>query len=402
MANDGVTRNADSGGAPGHKVVQDASFSSSSSNDEERRQGGTSAEAAGVARGVSRSILRSPIGQLPRRRIPIRRVARVSDRVATGWDWYSTAVESTTTTSTSATTTTSTTFKNGDTTTTTGKSHMRERVLRVVQGWRQEYWPRVKTFTRSIAKNTLLGLVVFETYGSVISRMAPEGTTSADLRQQQKQQDEESTTKLSINSILNTDIESVIVDRTLIDDEHENQVVQDSLDEYARASLSVHVGAGLAAGSVHGVVVSVLESKALLAASRPTISHFLHITAAQTLYHGLSHSLLFGSYEGIKRILIHNLYSVDNSTEYYGAGYLASFVVAGGVAGQVQHVSSHYGEQYLEMRGLEYGSTAVAHSSSFSSVFRSMARPALRQTLRAFPPAAIGFVAFEYGKKFAA
>jgi hypothetical protein len=274
-----------------------------------------------------------------------------------------------------------------------------ERVIRVVQGWRQEYWPRIKTFTRSIARNTLLGLVVFETYGSVISRMAPAGTTTPDVKRQQQQ---ESTTKLSIDSILNTDIESVIVDRTLIDDDAEKLVVvQDSLDEYARASLSVHFGAGLAAGSLHAVAVSVLESKTLLAPSRPTISHFLHITAAQTLHHGLSHSLLFGSYEGIKRILIHNLYSVDTSTQYYGAGYLASFVMAGGVAGQVQHVASHYGEQYLDIRGLEHGSTAVAQSSSFPSIFRSMTRPALRQTLLAFPPAAIGFVAFEYGKKFA-
>ena len=61
-------------------------------------------EAAGVVRGVGRSVLRAPIGRLPkmsrggsgilRQRVPIKTVARVSDRISTSYDWYTSAVDS--------------------------------------------------------------------------------------------------------------------------------------------------------------------------------------------------------------------------------------------------------------------------------------------------------------------
>ena len=72
-------------------------------DDDERSDDGPSSEAAGIVRGISRSIrgvFRFPgIGRLPRQvvkqRLPVRRVAKVSDRLSTGLDvWYS-AVDAT-------------------------------------------------------------------------------------------------------------------------------------------------------------------------------------------------------------------------------------------------------------------------------------------------------------------
>ena len=75
------------------------------SNDDDDGRGRTSSEAAGVVRGLSRSIkgatgslFRFPaIGRLPRQvakqRLPVRRVAKMSDRLSTGLDLFSSAVD---------------------------------------------------------------------------------------------------------------------------------------------------------------------------------------------------------------------------------------------------------------------------------------------------------------------
>lgn len=75
-----------------------------SSSVDENHAHNASAEAAGIVRGfarsVGRSVARLPIGSLPRRavfrrRLPVRQVAKLSDRIATGLDLFSSAVEST-------------------------------------------------------------------------------------------------------------------------------------------------------------------------------------------------------------------------------------------------------------------------------------------------------------------
>lgn len=80
-------------------------FMHESDDDQDR----TSSEAAGIVRGISRSIrgargsiFRFPaIGRLPRqavvkqRRLPVRQVAKLSDRISTGLDVLSTAVDAT-------------------------------------------------------------------------------------------------------------------------------------------------------------------------------------------------------------------------------------------------------------------------------------------------------------------
>jgi hypothetical protein len=270
----------------------------------------------GAARSLGRSILKSPVGSLPhravfRQRLPLRQVAKFSDRLATGYDWWTTAVEST---------------PDG--------------------GKKNQVWPRVKTFSMTLVKNTLLGAAVFESYGYIVGELAPAG----NVEEESAEDDDEGFLKAP--------------------------------DAFERASLPIHIGAGFAAGSVHGILMTVLESS--------TVPMYRNI-----LLHASAHSVLFGSYEFLKRMLVEEMYVIESGTQIYGGGYLAAFGVAGGIAGQLQHISSHYLELWLGI------SNAVVHPGDTGALarMRGMA-PAIRPTLGAFLPSCIGFIAFEYGKKF--
>ena len=365
--------------------------------------GDLGAEAGGVVRGLSRSILRSPIGRLPRRRMPIRQVARVSDRLSTSMDWYASAAESSTNDNDISTNVSS--KKNESTRKDRTRRRLVGRITSMTKYWTQTGWPRLKNFTINVTKNTVLGLAVFETYGYVVSTMAP---TEVDH--------DDDTIVIDRTLVVDTDVDDGINDD---DDEDETSVVviEDEIDEYARASLPIHFGAGFLAGSVHGIASGLVDGPTLGAATTSSPSAVtVRAMASYTMYHAMSHSCLFGAYEGTKRSLLHQLYKFDHSTEYYGPGYLTVFGVAGGLAGSIQHVVSHYGEHCLSTMSVK---TSVGNatqdtnvrlksrpltSHGVSSIFytlKSTPVPAVRPALWAFPPAAIGFIAFEYGKKFA-
>ena len=307
-------------------------------SEEQQAHGDLSGEAAGVVRGVSksvgrsvgRSVLRAPIGRLPkssttagrgilRQRVPIRQVARVSDRVATGWDWYSAADEAT-------------------------GEYTKQQPSR---------WVRVRSFATNLVKNTILGMAVFESYGYVVGKLAP----ATEIQPHNFQ-----------------------IVRQLVDDES-SEIIMDEPDEYARASLPAHFVSGYIAGSIHGVGSTVFEGHPA------NVGRF---GVLNTLHHSFAHALLFGTYEGIKRIILNQVHAVDDGTQYFGAAYLTAFGIAGGLAGQIQHLASHYTEQILGLSDVSLRISA-----------RSMLAPTLRPLLTAFPPSAIGFIAFEYGKKFA-
>lgn len=314
-----------------HRQNNDEESSSSSDSGH-----GLSSEAAGVVRGISRTIARgiakSPlVGRLPqpaaaaksasrllRQHVPIKQVARVSDRVSTSLDWWSTAAQ------------------------------VHERST----------WGRLRAFTLNLVKNTVLGMVVFETYGYLVGQLAPAefDGNDEDARVYQQQ-------------------------HVLVDDETE-KVLIDEPDEFARASLLAHFGAGSVAGSLHGLLSSTLE--------RHHGQGFVRHTVLNTLHHSLAHSLLFTTYEASKRLILEQLHQVDHQTTYFGGAYLTAFGIAGGVAGQVQHAVSHYTEIRL---GLTVSALQLRQ-------LQSIPPPALLPTLYAFPPSAIGFIAFEYGKKF--
>uniref|UniRef100_A0A7S2EED0 Uncharacterized protein n=1 Tax=Ditylum brightwellii TaxID=49249 RepID=A0A7S2EED0_9STRA len=195
-------------------------------------------------------------------------------------------------------------------------------------------------------------MAVFESYGYVVGEMAPSETRE----------------------------KGVIISRQLVDDENSEMIVMDEPDEYARATLPVHFGAGLFAGSIHGLGSTFFEWHP---------SNLPKFGIINTFHHSVAHSLLFGTYEGTKRIIIHQVHSFDDETNYYGAAYLTVFGLAGGIAGQIQYVASHYTEQWL---GLS--------DSTLRLSMRSAAAPTLRPVLLAFLSSAIGFLAFEYGKNF--
>lgn len=277
----------------------------------------TSPEAAAVVRGISRSVRSSgrsifklpTIGSLPRhavirKRVPVRQVARLSDRFSTGIDLLKSAVE----------------------------SSERRRVTLA----------QIKSFVSSVVKNTILGVIVFETYSYSVGYLA---------------------------------------DDTI-----------DSLDEYARASLGSHYFAGANAGCAHSVASSVLESMN----QKPRIS----VVGVNMIHHGIAHSLLFGSYETIKRSIMRQLPEDFDTKQHIGIGYLGSVALSGGIAGQIQHVASHFTEQWLRLGDFESAATSGIrkNSSDFFSRVVSASPPTVRHTLLAFPASAIGFVAFEYGR----
>jgi hypothetical protein len=389
--------------APAGDSTSSSSTSNNDENDLHNTHKNASAEAAGIVRGLARSsagvrtVARLPIGSLPRRavfmnrRLPVRQVARLSDRISTGLDLYSSAVESTTTT---------TTTEEGR------RGGKKQRLLlipsRVISfatckskrnDTQNELADECAAFQRhtstdifvitltlltkfysfrtstALLKNTLLGTAVFEAYGFTVLKLAP--TTEEAFKRRQVEVD---------------------------DDEGNTQVHMDEADEFARASLTSHFVSGLVAGTVHGVASTFIEGTGA--------SNILRTLPAMTVHHAVAHSLLFGSYESVKRAMLTTFLSdEDDGTQFYGGEYLVSFGVAGGMAGQIQHVASHYTEQLL---GITEGCAAAAAGDAGGVVrvafnprtFSSLAAPAIRPILFAFPPSAIGFIAFEYGKKF--
>lgn len=174
---------------------------------------------------------------------------------------------------------------------------------------------------------------------------------------------------------------------------------QNSKDPYDRASIGMHVIAGGLGGVAHGVAGTVWETAAAVTSKQqpwngnatptPSSSSWkqpLQVFPKVTLYHGISHAVLFASHERMKRSLLQVVQDWDflesSTAMTTRVEYLACVSLAGGLAGQAQHVASHFLEQLL----LEEAGTITNF------------RPGLRPTLMAFLPTSIAFVAFEYGR----
>ncbi|KAL3936319.1 MAG: hypothetical protein SGBAC_008334 [Bacillariaceae sp.] len=341
------------------RAMTDSELSQEEEDEDDENDLGS--EAAGVVRGFSRSLGRNAarpmIGRLPRQvirqRLPVKQVARVSDRLSTGYDWWSTAVES--------------------------------------QQPSAQRWKQIRAFAGNLVKNTLLGLAVFESYGYVVDQLAPPPTPPSAEMIHRSANDSSRNAKEAKNEVAN--------DQDFVDDHSEDlsTVLNDEPDEYARASLVSHWTAGAVAGSVHGVATSVLEGPmggANIAISRKI---WIQHAAYHTLHHIFAHSVLFGSYEFLKRSILHELHHGDDfetdglKPTFLGGSYLAGFALAGGLSGQLQHLVSHYTASLNFESGIT--STKLAHR------LVTPRAPAVRPVLMAFPPSAIGFIAFEYGKK---
>lgn len=200
--------------------------------------------------------------------------------------------------------------------------------------------------------------------------------------------------------------------------------IGDSDDAMDRATLPQHFLAGAMAGTSHAVLSLALEVKRnvtpstagksttnvtftnLIQEKKPIHLQFptLNYSAAYILHHSLAHSVLFGSYQLTKRLLIQNITpdptmarngtnSSSGSNNNDAIIHISCIAMAGGLAGQFQHVTSHISEQCF---GLVDGTTNF--SSSLLRHLKLASWPTWRSTMVAFPPSAIGFLAFEYGK----
>ena len=263
----------------------------------------------------------------------------------------------------------------------------------------------------ALAKNTLLGIAVFSTYEGIIEYSPLPLPASPRL-------DYYTGTK---------DFDSV------------SNVTAPMADPFANAALSKHASAGFFAGCVHASLKYTLDGLARLRQHVTYLSMVKRPLAVSdtfasmisgafgnstigtpvlpyVLHHATSHMVLFGTYEGTKRLLLpiiaddhHSDKNGDEQEEddiHYGN--LAAVGLAGGVAGSVQHVVGEYTEQLTlppssEKIGVP-SATALSSSRSFLLVQKlhslPMPRaPNARALLLALVPSAIGFVAFEYGRE---
>lgn len=284
---------------------------------------------AGIVRGVSRSVAvsRAGVGRLPLspravprnvpvpRRVPVKQVARLTDRMSTGWDVWDAAASQDS----------------------------------AVQKRRQQ----LRSFATSLVKNTVLGTIVFETYCWVVAKGEELGA---------------STSAASTATPIYKDV-------------------------FETTPLAVHFVAGAAGGSLQGVGGTVWDVTAeSLSKRRLSLASFAGLPKSM-VQHSVAHSVLFGSYEACKRCILNNLHHWDadwssNKPTFFAAPpkallphqrveYFVGISLAGGVAGQFQHVMSHLLEQ---------------------PTWKTVRPPSLASSLWAFPPSAIAFLAFEYGK----
>jgi len=231
-------------------------------------------------------------------------------------------------------------------------------------------------------------------------------------------------------------------DRTIANN-HEN--ASNGTDAFERTSISHHFAAGTLAGSLHSILHMTFQSADYIYAQKnqpqqqrslqrfnflpANISKSFHSLSSwgicHTIHHAAAHAFLFSTYEGTKRMLFGNASvhlraaspfrqeqlpadtdtnlsatMVDDQDNKEHAIYDILLVgLAGGVAGQIQYVASHYTESWLRV-GDDH--SIRLHWEERKRMFANrkfiVAGPCMRSTLMAFPPSAIGFVAFEFGK----
>jgi hypothetical protein len=263
------------------------------------------------------------------------------------------------------------------------------------------------SFGKVFITNTMLGMAVFATYEGMIEHLATP-------------LNEESTHETTNSAVLQPIYQQV--------------TEESSVDVMDQATLSQHFLAGAMGGAAHAALSLVFELKlskrpddVLSSSCKRTTSYrhpilqtvsskpihlqvpTFHYSMSSMIHHSMAHSVLFGSYQLTKRLLMqqmHTYNSKNNSINNSGLGNdtirVATIAVAGGVAGQFQHVISHFSEQLVlgtVVDDVKHNSTTSTSSTSLlRRVLTISSWPTWRSTVMTFPPSAIGFLAFEYGK----
>jgi hypothetical protein len=246
----------------------------------------------------------------------------------------------------------------------------------------------------ALLKNTITGIAVFETYEHWIEYFE-KYNTKYELKHDKKKKDS-----------------------------------QDILDTHSScklgwsSSMSQHFIAGMAAGCVHSLLYMTIESAKwikrhgfYLTLYPPMPSMALYGTC-HMFHHGFSHALMFSSYEGTKRLLFWCSNQAGNTcnhvigktSHHISVPNMFVIGIAGGIAGQIYHVASHAVGSFLFFMLNNQPSDHVKldrqrstlPSAQFllskrSIVLKSIV-PSPRSVLLAFPPSALGFIAFEFGK----
>jgi hypothetical protein len=239
-----------------------------------------------------------------------------------------------------------------------------------------------------LVKNTLLGLTVFEVYGSVVEGLAPLLIIH----------------KASTDGLISPSVDSL---------DTNSNMPRYTFNPYNHTPVSLHILGGFLGGCAHGIAgtlwdatAALLKQQSLRDTAVKNLSFKQFLTPARMLiieplpgmmaHHSVAHAVLFGSYEASKRFM----FSCCTSNGGTGNGrleqqnymepidrleHLASIFLAGGFAGQAQHIVSFF----TEFRFLQQ-----AKASWKAQHWSSQIRP----LVAAFLSSGIAFVALEYGR----
>ena len=190
--------------------------------------------------------------------------------------------------------------------------------------------------------------------------------------------------------------------------------------EPSSGAVSAHFLSGGVAGAAHAATSASLDMVTRPLALRPgwhsllpgPWSPSLHRLGYSAIHHSIAHSVLFGTYEGLRRplMMMTNAPSFpfkpspqsketepiddedDEDDVFINNTQLGCTALAGGLAGSLQHVVSHYTE-VIEVEA-QFSLQWLAKRMRASPV------PAPGAAVVAAMPSAIGFVAYEYGRDF--
>jgi hypothetical protein len=322
-----------------------------------REDGKNSPEAAGLARGVGRSLQQSirglmqrgSVGRLPLKPSHVRRVGKFSDRASRGFDLYETyadAVE-----------------EQG--------AKARQKKKGNISKIASRAWP----FTKGLVRNTILGAVVFDTYEWVIEKAS---RTAAKREAGQ----------------------------------------HDIYQHNTYLPISVHIFAGAAGGSAHSAASLVIDT--FISRKLPTMKAVanatLHHSAAHASlfggYEGVKRLLHYLADLKCDRQLATrtstNVVFKDADEANVDIFHIAVTATSGAFAGVLQNTVSHYTGIWLQVQTsdlCEYQrkkknlpDSANWHPRYVIKWNMFLPLPPLRHTLVAIPVSAVAFLAFEYAK----
>lgn len=137
---------------------------------------------------------------------------------------------------------------------------------------------------------------------------------------------------------------------------------------------------GALAGVTHGTCSVIIDTSTGRLRRQPAVLSISGTLAAHTI----SHTTLFTTYECWKEMFMQG-FNADH-TDYLGPILVAA---AGGIAGLLEGLVSYYTVRWEEPPGV----------IGFRKLMTSVGIPDARLLLTTIPPAAVGFLAFEYGQE---